>query len=734
MKRPDYSSSPSTPERELTPTPSLTETPLPLGETNVEIGEPAVIGQRTLKPLGKEQAQEFVQQLQSIHSRQITYVDELEKQQADYMHVFRSMLAYQWSPELAATIFEESDFHTDLWDTYDYGLSDFWNTCPNRAHQVSLPNPYGEDKGMRASRISYGGQFAGIAMPGPVPDEMSQITEMLWQENAGVVVDLISDADRGGDFCREFGQRFNWDSISDEKPTKFGNGFSLQKCSERREDFDLEVTDFFGTRHQAYAMIRSFKLVGPGGEERIISQISFPSWPDGMTVPVDVMEKLQTLIVEEEALHPDRTLVVNCLAGVGRTGTVFAVRELYKRLLNGELREDNLNQIVLEILLEGKLCRNGDFVQRVAQACHVLDMAHRLVRSGADATALTQPIEVSSGSEFMRELGKLQSREDVKEANEEYEELLSKLMCEIVPDEIALTLLRAVPPVNEYTSCLYADPEQLDLHTDALVPLTHSQVVVGRETPQATRLAGNHMHLSGEYAGIAMQAPRTDELPQVLQAIQENNIGIVVDLATEAEHDPHGMYTGKNALLDWSKADQGIAHPQSSSKSTSETGFGATPESETTSPSLNKKSEQMWSFTVNGKDYRTIIRQFELVDAVSGSKRPMVQISFPDWPVGDVLPYQAIRKLVDLIEQFADKVSPAMLVHCVDGLDRTGTVFIGRDIHNSLKKNPEDWGMNGKLALKGIVESRLSRSNNMMKSYKQAYELNKLQGNLYWKP
>ena len=90
------------------------------------------------------------------------------------------------------------------------------------------------------------------------------------------------------------------------------------------------------------------------------------------------MEELQDLVAAEESLYPDRQgLVVNCRAGVGRTGSFFAIRHLRNKAEAHLLDPDNVPAEILSVILQGKLYRNELFVQYARQAVMVSDMGER---------------------------------------------------------------------------------------------------------------------------------------------------------------------------------------------------------------------------------------------------------------------------------------------------------------------------------------------------------------------
>ena len=647
-------------------------------------------------------------------------------------------------------------------------------TAPYRHSQVTVSRPDGKQYPLCANHISYAGRPAGIAMSGPKPVEMPDVLQMAWENNTGVFLDLMTDSDRKSSRGKAY-SRFDWADIPAGSGTKIGE-YTITRDDEQVHDFDAKVSTREGER-PARAFVRKFRISNGVGESKVISQIAFPGWTDGSAIDPDLMAGLQSLVADEQAQYNDNPagLVVNCKAGVGRTGTFFAARHLREKAQNNQLDPDQLDSEVLQIILEGKLQRNAMFVQYPGQARLLYEMANRYAKeqrfAGADRVASPEPekedasprttrigayslnpVTERMGQEYAHELEAFlnthdtlkeryeaaclpdASQEEFEQADEAFDKvrstlptytrLTTKAMVQAgVPEDQALAIQHSLhirdkkPEIvleNTGNPYFYDSPEPYSENEEEFAskprdimaaPLMHTQVKVDDAKGHEIKLCANHITIAGKDMGIAMQAPRYEEMDLVLHAAFNNHIDAHVDLVSSRDREKlkGDWHREADPAIDWRHLDE---YETDRYVLTAQ----AEPDS-TVIPDENKE--------VN--EYQLVHRTFTIKSKESGDERTLDQYTLVDWPDGEPLPHPVLKQVLQPLR------GRKIMANCISGVGRSGSLFVGKHIDEEVAASGSGKGRGGQLALEGIIHTRLSRSGSAVSSPYQARELIRLE-------
>lgn len=697
----------------------------------------------TLKPVTPEIAEEFQEAIRKPDADKIFY--------QGFRDTVQGFVTRLVEDEGDAFRMMHSGDTTFTRDTSDTDFED--ESSPNLHSQVSVTRPDGNNKALCANHIQYDGQPAGIAMSAATTADFPDLMRMAWENNSHVFLDLLANRDR-----HKVPDRFDWSSVPESPEALTLGEFTLSR--EEAVTHKLK-TRAAGTDNPAEVIIHKLILTGPGGEQRQLSYIGFPGWPDAKAIDLDQMEELQDLVAAEEALYPDRQgLVVNCRAGVGRTGSFFAIRHLRNKAEAYQLDPDNVPAEILNVILQGKLYRNEMFVQYASQAVMVSEMGQRYAARqqfapdspAASAKPETQaakpsvqigqftpePVTVEMGQAFsiglkstLERLSELKKAfedapldmpqnqfnkiyEDYGMASyalpEDYLNLTTEAMAQTLPRAEACAIqhtleVRNTPRlwghIQKETGSRYypsdapytrgESPDEIRARGPLACPLTHSQVTVQTPSGQTVRMCANHINIAGKDMGIAMQAPRPNELDLVLQAMVDNHIDTHVDLVSDSDRIKHD----EDPVLDW-----GQLQPQMKTKKFT----------------LVRTDEPVIEIKHEGNTFRVIPRTLTIQPRAGGESRTVRQLSMPDWPDGQPLPHQVLK-------QFVQQLDGKLMVNCMAGAGRSGTLMVARHIDTEASKQPVSATSSGRLTLEGLLHARLSRSGAMVHVPHQAREL-----------
>uniref|UniRef100_A0A8C3CXL0 protein-tyrosine-phosphatase n=1 Tax=Cairina moschata TaxID=8855 RepID=A0A8C3CXL0_CAIMO len=176
---------------------------------------------------------------------------------------------------------------------------------PNPESRVCLRRAGNQEEGSYIN-ANYITGYAGhpreyIATQGPMPNTVTDFWEMVWQEEAPLIV-MITKLEERKEKCFHY-----WP----EKEGTYG-------------PFTIRVQ---GVSECAEYLLRDLSIQLQG-ERRQVKHILFPSWPDQQT-PESAKPLLHLVSKVEETLQAAASpgpIVVHCSAGIGRTGCFIATR------------------------------------------------------------------------------------------------------------------------------------------------------------------------------------------------------------------------------------------------------------------------------------------------------------------------------------------------------------------------------------------------------------------------
>ncbi|XP_036091419.1 tyrosine-protein phosphatase non-receptor type 7 isoform X2 [Rousettus aegyptiacus] len=176
---------------------------------------------------------------------------------------------------------------------------------PNPQSRVCLGRAQSQQEGdyINANYIrGYDGQEkVYIATQGPMPNTVSDFWEMVWQEEASLII-MLTQLQEGKEKCVRY-----W-------PTKEDTYGPFRICSQEEEERPEYTVRRLAVQHQE--------------ECRSVKHVLFSAWPDHQT-PESAGPLLRLVAEVEDSLEPAasaRPIVIHCSAGIGRTGCFIATR------------------------------------------------------------------------------------------------------------------------------------------------------------------------------------------------------------------------------------------------------------------------------------------------------------------------------------------------------------------------------------------------------------------------
>jgi len=185
---------------------------------------------------------------------------------------------------------------------------------PTRVRLQTCPNDY-----INANYISETHERSYISCQAPLPQTFDDFWSMVWENNVSIVVMLTRFLER-----RRIKAHCYWPNEQNEVET-FGN-ISVQLVKAKSVGPDIIIRKF-AVAHAQF------------GEAREIVHIHYTEWPD-CGVPTST-QSIRAVLVLMDAYQAkfgsDSSVVVHCSAGIGRTGTLIAIRQYLNLCKRGYL-------------------------------------------------------------------------------------------------------------------------------------------------------------------------------------------------------------------------------------------------------------------------------------------------------------------------------------------------------------------------------------------------------------
>ncbi len=153
----------------------------------------------------------------------------------------------------------------------------------------------------------------GIASQGPLENEHTEFWKMIWHSKACLILMLVNLEEQGKPKCSQY-----WPA---EQPMKFEKGaFTISSQSAATDNSSVK---------------RQF-LLEQKGEKRALTQLHVTHWPDKGVIDKKDLAELILEVDRIRSQHPGLPILAHCCAGIGRTGTFFAILEGFDLLKKGK--------------------------------------------------------------------------------------------------------------------------------------------------------------------------------------------------------------------------------------------------------------------------------------------------------------------------------------------------------------------------------------------------------------
>lgn len=236
--------------------------------------------------------------------------------------------------------------------------------CPLAHSRVQVTMPGGKPMNLCANHMHIAGKDMGIAMQAPRDAELDYVLQALMENQIETQIDLVSDHDRK-----------NFETLYQPgRPEKWPmNWKNVAQGKVRSKQFELvqnpEEPITLKHENRTFDLVKRHFTITDNKNPQIrheFDQYSLKNWPDGDSLPVPVLKDLVKLIEGKKTM-------INCVAGVGRTNTLFVGRHIHETVMATGGKGQG-GRLAMEGLVHARFSRSGMAVQTPPQARSLIQL------------------------------------------------------------------------------------------------------------------------------------------------------------------------------------------------------------------------------------------------------------------------------------------------------------------------------------------------------------------------
>ena len=219
-------------------------------------------------------------------------------------------------------------------------------------------------------------------MQAPRPEELEHVIRMILEHNVAAILDLTDTS--GRERCKNPKNTkrkpvpvLEWRTMKSCYPV---GSYNLDFSKEQANEWNVNDTKYFLYHRNCQILCRESKsILGT------FQVLNFSDWPDRTCLPPDLLcdlvEAVNNILARPE-YHYEGTndICINCLAGLGRSSTFMAVKEILRKSKHTDLDIWKVGQLTLDTITQLRISRSGEAVQTHQQAACLLQIEENLYK------------------------------------------------------------------------------------------------------------------------------------------------------------------------------------------------------------------------------------------------------------------------------------------------------------------------------------------------------------------